>query len=234
MKVISVPGRLRLAAWLLLMAVPIAALETIIATRAPWWRLPYSTMENAALAAAAVFLPLSILVQKGKKWALWSAVGILTTWVALSGWFAVRTHHPALGFFTLFLVLFFGMVANWIRQELERSYFDPRISWYHGLPKPVPGLSCEAAERRFRVARLDEQGTFLYLVEGSTLEPVSPRDRLGLVFAFRDRELRCQGFPIRELRGRQGIGVQFRDLAPDMRKELGDFVELLKGEGYVE
>ena len=157
-----VPARLRLSALLLWLAIPIAALETVIATRAPWWRLPYEAIEIWCLAVAMMVIPLSAGSRPESRWALNVAVGILSLWVLLSGWYSVRTHHPALGFFTLFLLLFFGMVASWLDQELGRSYFDPRMHWYEGLPKPVPGLSCEADGRKLRVARMDEEGAFLF------------------------------------------------------------------------
>ena len=246
MKVIAVPSRLRLATTLVLLAVPVAALETVIATRAPWWRLPSSTMAVWCPIVAALFLPIAVLLQRGRSWAWDALVGLYTIWVSLSAWFAIRTHHPALGFLTLFLVLFFGVMANWLQQELGRSYFDPRIRWFHGLPAPIPQLECEArvavgdgegGSRTFRVARLDEEGTFLFLRDGPRIgrRALTRRsERIGLKFRFRDRELRCEGYPVRWLREGQGIGIQFRGLAPDMRKELGDFVEILKGEGYVE
>jgi hypothetical protein len=55
-----------------------------------------------------------------------------------------------------------------------------------------------------------------------------------LVFDFRNRELRCRGRMARAVPDRMGAGFRFVELGADARKEVGDFVENLRGEGYVE
>ena len=54
-----------------------------------------------------------------------------------------------------------------------------------------------------------------------------------LVFKFRERQIKCQGVPVRSFGTGVGVGLQFSKVLPDARKDLGDFVELLRGEGYV-
>src|SRR4051812_24360716 len=117
MKVISVPGRLRLASALLLLSVPAVAFEIVVVARAPWWKLPLRTMEIWSAVAALVSLPLSISLQRGKSWAMGLARAWVGIWILASGWFAVRTQHPALGFYTLFLVVFFGGLLAWLERE---------------------------------------------------------------------------------------------------------------------
>jgi hypothetical protein len=237
MRVISVPGKLRLASALFLLAVPAMAIETVIVSRAPWWKLPVHSMEVWAAVIAAVALPLSLFMQAGKKWAFSIGIFLSASWIAISIWLAIRAQQPALGFFTCFLIVFFGGALSWLNREMTRSYFDPQIQWFQRLPKPIPGLSCWVSRETdswdmFRVSRIDEEGVFLFR-DGGAGAQFSRKDRLALKFVFRDRKIQAVGVPIRDLREGLGVGVQFKGLEADSYKEIGDFVELLRGEGYV-
>lgn len=234
MKVISVPVRLRLATALLLLCVPIAAIEIVLATRSPWWRLPYPTL---AIWCGAVFLicvPLSYGLLNGKRWAFCLTVAFAAAWCLASGWIALKLKMPSLGFFTIFLVWFFGGLLVWLKHEIGRSYFDPQLSWYQGLPKPIPGLRCRILDSEFNVSRLDKEGAFIFRQTALNEDRIAPHfGKSDLLFKFRDREVRCRAVPMRVLKRGEGAGFQFLDLPPDTRKELGDFVESLRGEGYV-
>src|SRR5690606_41166147 len=59
--------------------------------------------------------------------------------------------------------------------------------------------------------------------------PVSGAGAVGLEFRYRDRQVACKGFPVRLLSGGVGAGFQFREMSPDARKNLSDFVEALRG-----
>jgi hypothetical protein len=240
MKVISVPGRLRLASATLLLAVPAMAIQTVIVTHAHWWQLPLQAIEVWAGICAAFALPLWFWLQSGKRWALIAGGVLASAWILVSAWLAIRAKQPSLGFFTLFLVVFFSGVLNWLYRELGRSFFDPQIRWFQQLPKPLPGLSCEvqrkgaksAAWESYRVSRIDEEGAFLFC-EQRTAKNFTRKDRLSLKFSYRDRQVEAAGVPVRDLRGGWGVGVQFKGLKADDYKDIGDFVELLRGEGHV-
>jgi hypothetical protein len=240
MRVILVPLRLRLAAAALMLCVPIAAIETVVATRAPWWRLPYRSMATWSAAVFLILLPLSFWIVRGHKAAARATEAFLVTWVALGAWVAMRTHNPGLGFFTLLLLALFWIWVAWERHELGRSFFDPRMSWYQGLPRPVPGVVCRVGwsdrELECRVCRLDRQGAFVYQPSAGPGDPalsgLRTDVRSDLTFTYRERTVRCTGIPVRTLDGDRGAGFQFDGLAPDLRKQLGDFIETLKGEGY--
>jgi hypothetical protein len=45
--------------------------------------------------------------------------------------------------------------------------------------------------------------------------------------------IQCDAETITLLSGGRGIGLRFKALKPDVKKDLGDFVEKLRGEGYV-
>jgi hypothetical protein len=246
MGVISIPPGLRLATMLYLLCVPLAALETVIAARAPWWRLPYDRITLWSTAVALLCLPQAAWLARGRPWALKLSAAFSLLWCTLSGWFALRTENSNLGFFTLGLTLFLGGILIWIRRELSRSYFDPAMAWYQGLPMPIPGLTCELVHgditEEFSVSRVDRDGAFLFHrnILGPTGEtslegPTWMDAYVELRFRFRDRDVRCTATPVRALEREQGMGAGFRFANPsaDTRKEIGDFVEHLRGEGYV-
>jgi hypothetical protein len=241
MRVILIPARLRLAAVLLFLCVPIAALETVIVTRAPWWRLPYVSIGIWSAAVFMVILPLSVWIMRGRAWSLRALEIFFALWLAINAWVALRTGNPGLGFLSVSLLALFGIWALWIRHEMRRSFFDPRMSWYQGLPRPLPGISCRVAwgdrEIDCKVSRLDREGAFIFQpptrLGEAALDSLRTDVRSELTFSFRERSVRCTGFPVRALDGNRGAGFQFDGLAPDLRKQLGDFIETLRGEGYV-
>lgn len=159
-------------------------------------------------------------------------------WTVISGLAAIRLHSSALGFFTVFLGAFFVFYYFWLRIELGRSYVAPHMSWYQGLPAPLPGLECELGSNTektlFRVNRIDREGAFIFSQKPAELESLS--DQNELIFVFRNKRIRCSGQAVSALvRGskRRGYGLQFKGMSADARKILGDFIETLKGEGYV-
>ena len=246
MRVLLVPARLRLAAALLFLCVPLAAFETVVVTRAPWWRLPYSAIGLWSSVALLLVLPLSAWLLRGRAWVGGAAQAFFITWLLLGAWVAVRTRNPGLGFLTVLQLALFGAWLTWIRHELGRSFFDPRMRWYQGLPRPLPGIACHVAwsdrELDCRVSRLDREGAFVFAPPPAADADAAARAALvalrtdvrsELTFRFRERVIHCSGRPVRALAGDRGAGFQFDGLEPDSRKQLGDFIELLKGEGYV-
>jgi len=144
-----------------------------------------------------------------------------------------------LGFLVIFTGVFFGLLTSWVRYELGRSFFDPEMSWFEGSPRSIPALSCDLiiadkgdkGEKRLhmKVSRLDEEGAFVF---GKRIPKA--RQKAELVFRFRDREIHCMGLPmIAFKRAGEGMGFFFDRATPDQKKDLGDFIETLRGEGYV-
>ncbi|MCM2322306.1 MAG: hypothetical protein NDJ90_03485 [Oligoflexia bacterium] len=245
MRIVSVPFTLNLARTVFLLSAPWAAAEVLIASRAPWWRLPYSGMASWAGVALVVTGGLGAAMVRGRRWAWNASVAVATIWTLLSGWLAIRTRLPSLGYFTIFLAIFLIYTLLWLRHEMGRSYLDPRVRWYHGLPRPIPGLVCELAPPkegpavRFQVARVDREGAIVFSGkrEGAmdqVLRAAVTARGAELVFRYRTDELRCPARPTLLFERGTGAGFCFKDLGPDARKNLGDFIETLRGEGYVE
>lgn len=236
MRVIWVPPRLKLAAAMLVLCVPIAAMETVIVARAPWWRLPYRTIEVWSVGVMVGCLPLMAWILRGRAWALPVTGAFATLWCFLSGWVAIRTRNSTLGFFVLFLVFFWIVLLSWIRFELGQSFLDPKLRWFQALPKPIPWLECELqvgqATLPMRVGRIDEEGLFVFSNLGQ-IPRLSRADRIALRLTYRGREAVGGAVPVCELASGQGIGLRFEGMTADQRKNLGDFVEVLRGEGHV-
>jgi hypothetical protein len=234
MRVLHVPVRLRFATAALFLSAPMAAVETILVTRAPWWRLPYRALEIWTCIVILIFFPITVWLLKGKRWSLIAVRAFSITWVALSAWVAIRTHNPTLGFFTVILMLFFLSLTRWLDREISRSFFDPQLRWYQRVPKPIAGLKCHVIlgsnTLEMKVSRIDGEGAFLF-TEKSESDPIWKAAQLR--FSFRDRHIFCEGKPIRSLVRAVGAGFYFTQMSPDRKKELNDFIEVLRGEGYV-
>ena len=243
MKVMSAPLGLRLASSMLFLAIPLAGFEAAIILRMPWWKLPWHEIGIGSASVAAVCVPLVVWLMNGRRWAFQGTLVLAYTWALLTAWLAIRLRYPALGFFTVFLLIYLVVLLFWMRFEIGRSFLDPQLKWYQGFPKPIPDLKCQLAtteeQADCRVSRLDREGAFIFSDAkirggGAGLPFLRPREKTELTFRFRDLQFRCQGVPMAVLESRSGGGFQFQGLTPDMNKELGDFIEQLRGEGYVE
>ena len=250
MVVISIPARLKLGALALLISIPLICFEVSIVARAPIWKLPYQTICYWALTFALITIPLMVWITSAKKWALSLCTVLAGFWILASFWMTFHVGYPQLGFFTLLLFLFFAALLLSLQYEMGRSFFDPGLPWYQGMPKPIPGLKCQLSTTSspkstsneqtvdLDVCRLDQDGAFLFCSDkdGKSKERLPillTQRRLGMIFYFRDRQVECQGAPILSLTQGTGAGIQFLGATDDLSKDIGDFVELLRGEGYV-
>jgi hypothetical protein len=199
-----------------------------------------------ALTFALISIPLMDWIMSAKKWALNLCALFAGVWIFSSFWMTLQIDYPQLGFFTLFLFLYFVILLMSLKYEMGRSFFDPGLRWYQGMPKPIPGLKCRINKLETRseksgdldVCRLDQDGVFLfYSTKEGKLTGLLPsffvERRLKITFYFRDTQVECQGTPILSLNNGTGAGIQFLGAGDDQNKDMGDFVELLRGEGYV-
>jgi hypothetical protein len=242
MTVISVPLRLRILASTFFLSIPLIAIEVLIVSRAPVWNLPYRRALYWAMSYGLITFPLVSWILAGKRLAYLISVLLASFWVLTSASVALRMNYPVLGFFTVGL---FGLLCfqfYWLSIELGRSFFDPELNWYQGLPSMIPGLVCHLGngdrQVELKVSRMDRDGAFVFC-KSTEVEKVQivlgliQHSRLSASFGFRSRIIQCFSRPILMADRGMGIGIQFVQMSADSRKEVGDFVEALRGEGYV-
>lgn len=243
MVVIASPLRLKLAVVTLFMSVPLVATEVIIATRSPWWNLPLRGMGYWSLAYFLLCFPIGLWILAGRRWAYSLLRVLLAVWLFASVSLAIKSRLPALGFFSLFLAMLTWLELTWLKRELGRSFLDPKIFWFQGLPRPISGLKCKIAGAEslldLDVSRLDQDGAFVYVPYPKQKGPLPfkglhRRKKFQLEFSYRDQKLVCAGNPVMHLNSGAGAGFQFADPGADSSKEIGSFVELLRAEGHAE
>jgi hypothetical protein len=237
MTVLLTHTRLRLAAASTLLAAPLTVLGALMLdySGARAAHLKYGFIAGGVAFIFAIFF--GGLLLRGRRLGVFSAVGLVALVLLWSTRQALLHGDTSLGLYLIVISALTFAWASWALHELGRSFFDPRVRWFQGLPKPLPRVECEIASNLFQVSRLDREGAFVFSSRGTIPEfAESKKTTLPITFLFRDRRISCTGVPVRTLdrvRKRSGIGIQFQEMSADSKKVLGDFVESLKGEGYV-
>ena len=243
MRVVSLPARLKAVAVTIALSIPLAGVDAVLTERSPWWRLPYQSAGYAMIAAGVSCLPVLCGLLRGKRWTVHALEVLGVAWSLFGLYGAIRAQEPLLGLFAVFCMGYWLGLSMWLRHEMDRSYFNSRVRWYQRAPKPIPGLECclaaESSMIGLRVSRLDDDGVFVFSDRAITgvvpsSSPGFARGKsTGFQLSYRDRQVKCHGFPIVALPSNAGYGFQFGGMSADERKILGDFVEILRGEGHV-
>lgn len=243
MIVISAPSRLKVAVGSLFLSVPLLILEVIMVRQLPWWSLPYHYTISWASTLVLVLSFLSYHLLKARKWAFHLAQSLAALWIFWSIWLTCRLQIPALGFFSAFLLFFWSIVLIQLKTEMRKAFFDPQLPWYQSLPKPIPGLICEMSSgslrMKVRVSRIDQNGAFIFSYDNQRKQRIhdwgqlSGCKKIDLCFHFRNQMISCSGIPTLLLSRAQGLGVQFGKRSLDSKKEISDFIEALRVEGYL-
>ncbi len=240
MRVLSVPKGLRVSASLLMFCVPFAIFQVILVTEAPSWKLPYRAIGVAGETAALLAAYLAYKLIRGRLGSIIFVAGAGALWGLASFWHSIAFGKPAHGFFAILLMLYWGLLSMRLWKEWSRSYFDHKMKWYPGVPRPLPGVECvlNPGDRGVPVhgARLEMDGAFLRNGQKGILGLRDERE-VEMMFSYKGRRISCRGAPVRSIDASDGrdlaVGIQFRGMSADARKELGDFVEVLRGEGHV-
>lgn len=242
MIVTSVPWRLRFAVGSLFLSVPWIALEVVIINRSGWWNLPWLAIGYWAFSFLLICIPLATWLLGANRWAYFLTLALSLIWISGTGLAAYRMSSTALGFFTVSLTAYLVGVLSWLKYELSRSFFNPQLRWYQGLPKAIPGLRCKLVagelSTEVRVSHMDREGVFIFSSDfkksfRASLNQFLTNQSLGLVFQYRESSMTCEGTPTLLMERGSGAGIRFQNLSPDLQKEIGDFIEQLRGEGYV-
>jgi hypothetical protein len=179
---------------------------------------------------------------EGKKFAYYLSGALAMVWVSTSVFLAVKMNFPSLGFFTVLIGMILLAQFGWLYIEFHRSFFDPGLAWYQALPGAIPNLVCRLEKGdiqvNLRVSRIDRDGAFVFgkLTEEALFQPfftLAQSNQLEAYFLFRNLSLRCAAIPVVLIQRGIGVGIQFVKTTSDSSKEIVDFVEVLRGEGYV-
>jgi hypothetical protein len=231
----------------LLLAVPVlAALQVQFQANLEFWRVPAAATLRAFLLGLPVLFFFSSLLSRASRW-------LSPTWrIFLVSWFGfllveslVEGKIP-LAFFALLIGLLGHLWDSGAGRELSKSYIDSGLRWYESSPPGIAGLSCTVNGVAMSVARLDLDGAFLFS-KSTALRAVDKEaparwqlsfhresdgkvvNVLGeLVRAVHPRRRDIQRVP----RDFQGVGIRFIEKDLDRLKDLGDFIEQLRGGGH--
>jgi hypothetical protein len=241
MLVVHAPKELRVVTGALGFVTLFAILQAFLAAKAAWWSLPLSVVWTHLGVSAVLWISISILMIRGKSWALQILKWLFIAWNLSIFFIAVSQRNFILGIFLIALGAYCSLIYSLIRTEMNRSYFNPGLSWYQQMPQLISGLECEwvgrpneketARKLKFRVSQLDEAGAFLYSGSENVSSSILPRGKA--VFSHRGNQVECDGRIIRFGKTENSIGIRFVEMSADVQKDLGDFVEYLRGEGYV-
>lgn len=244
MVLIKIPFRLRWVIYSLILSIPLIAVEIALVSRAPIWDLPWQRMGYGAFAFALVSIPLVAWLLSLHRWAWHLALCLGAIWVFFSFVLSIRMGFPNLTFFSVFLSLLLIGQFYLISREMNQSFLYPRVSWFQGRPELVPHLIGEvklmdgAESFQVRVSRFDSQGVFIFPVAPVTqvqerIQSLMQCSHCELVLQFRQLCFQGTAQPIVFLSRGLGVGLQWKFMDFDLKKELEDFQEGLRGEGYV-
>lgn len=208
------------------LCIPIAAAQAVLLNESILW----------SLLPALALISLAFLVSRGMRPSLTLFNVLAISWSLGSLLLALHLQSIAMGFLTLLLSSYSFLSALALRSALNQSYIDPKMKWYQGSPQAIHGLKCELKNLEttleLSVSQLDRVGAFIF---SPSLQEIdwNKKNTSEMIFRFKNKEVHCKGKPARILKTRIGAGYRFSEMTVDMQKKLGDFVEALRGEGYV-
>ena len=232
---------------LMLLAVPmLAAFQVQFQANLEFWRVPAAATIRAFILGLPVLFFFSSLLGKASKW-------LIPTWRLFSvSWFgfliieSVMESKIPLAFFGLVVGLLTYLWDSAAGRELKKSYIDSGLRWFEASPPGIAGLGGAINGIPMTVARLDLEGAFLFtqsapLRVGADGSP--ERWQLSFQRQSDGKTVNVLGELVRAVHPRrrdiqrgtqdfQGVGVRFVEKDFDRLKDLGDFIEQLRGGGH--
>jgi hypothetical protein len=238
MKVIRAPQSLLLAGAAVFAMVPLAVVTAGVFSRHVWWDLPMREVSLAGWLALGAAAPLAWRIIMGRRGSLETAAVVFSLFGAVLVLRALVLRGTLQGVWSLTVMAILLSVWMWIRRELSQPYFDPRMGWFVGVPRPIAGLRAEvqceepgSSPVSMKVTRLGFSGVFAFAEGPARHLSTEP----SLELSFKDRKVRLKGQVVRHflhLGSGWGLGVRFLPLSPDQKKDLGDFVNAIRSEGH--
>lgn len=242
----SPPGIRRLLLALLLIPV-LTLIQTIFVVNLELWRLPLASMIRGFAVGIPVLFLISIATKRMSSWTLpaWKLLSVV--WVLDLARTAYLENKVALAFFAVLLAAYLVAWTWRATLELSRSYIDPKLNWFESSPPTIPIVQAEFLGHAFNLARIDREGIFAFVQEGQpSLDLETDKNPIEITIRRNDNRdtVNALGEIVRAVHPRRmdllidgnnfcGFGLRFVEPGVDRKKELGDFIERLRGEGHV-
>lgn len=235
MQVLALTRSMRLILASATLAIPLSALQVITAHALPWWKVPLARIVGASALAGVVCFIVTRALARNARWPLVALPPLVVTWGvgALAAAYLLRS--PGLAFCAAITLALGALLVTAVDQHWSQAAMDPRASWFEGRPRVLPHLSARLggeavqSKRDLSVVRLDSEGIFVIGTSGALTAGVA----LPIELTFREREVQLAAKPYTHWSGTDvGAGFRFEGLEPQQRKQLGDLIEQVRGEGY--
>jgi hypothetical protein len=236
MRLWKTPERLRRTASLIFVALPLVFFSTLIARRMPWWR--WNPLEEwpiwAGLLVALSLLFLAIV--RVRRWAYVLTTLSCAIYAVSCVFISIRQENVGLALFSIgFGVVAYAFLAR-LGSDFDMPAIKPGIRWFQTLPEPIPGVTLDWGDRKnLRLSQLDLDGGFILGRFDAGFEKSLPHE---VTLHYRGSKTSCAVRVLSALESKidsswTGFGVEFKNTDRDTRKELSDFIEVLRGEGHV-
>lgn len=192
-------------------------------------------------AAALVALVAGWRLRAASGWAFWITIALIAGLGLGQAYALIDARQSLFAILTLGVMALTVPAALYAYRENHRIFFRPGLRWYQGLPRTIPRVTAEWAEVadwegvQFRVSGLNGDGAYLFASE----RPASakPPGAGAVTFRFRDQVIPCNIKVMSSFdRGSSGfgLGVRFERKTLAEAQRLNDWIEKLRGEGYVD
>lgn len=236
MRLWKTPERLRRIALFLYGGLPLAFFGSLVARRMSWWQWEPAEEWPFWAATGAVFSVLVLAILRIQHWAF-AMVALLGAGFTLACLgYSVRQENVGLGLFSVAFGIIAYAYVDRLGSAFETPAIRPGIRWFQSVPEPIPGVTVDWGEQKnLRLSKLDLDGGFILGTFSRGAEKNLPSD---VTLHYRGSKMGCDVRIVTSLPSKidsswAGIGVEFKNTDRDTRKELSDFIEVLRGEGHV-
>jgi len=251
MQVLRFPPLIKWLFSLIVASSVLSVLEVGILTPNFWWDFPGELVLKLVACTTLILSAVSWHILSGRKWAYYFLGCLLVTWSILNIFWSLYSSDYWLSIFTVLQIFVLVFIFNFIRNGFKKSYFDPQTKWYQKTPSPIPRVTADVFIKKedqllriydggeFKVGRLDDEGTYLFLSHFSKLKYSKKikkelkNNNLIVSLKFNNKNIYCQGKVITFLASCFGVGISFFPKDMEEQRSLQNFIEELKGDGYV-
>jgi hypothetical protein len=210
----------------------------ILADRREWWAIPKESFLMAALISISLVIPVLRHLFRMDQRVVRTHKILIVLHASVAFVYFVSRLQMSMGILLLLLL----QVGYWVHLLLEREFLRPM--WWQapdfisGLPSAIPQLKAEIFSTlepklplQFQVASLDREGA---CVLSANDHPPELQSTGSIVLHYGDHQIKSPMTWVHTSENGRVLGIQFRPETPDQRKELYDFVEILRARGHVE